>query len=73
VMAKGDWARRPVGSYWIKGKHDLATGLRPATTLRRVVFPDIQGGKNGCTVGGQIEGKDTSRRIAGRRMPLICT
>jgi hypothetical protein len=64
VMAKGDWARRPVGSHWVKGKHDLAAGLRPAAMLRRVVFPDIQGGKNGCAIGGQIEGKDTSRRIA---------
>ena len=65
VMTKGDWAGRPVWPNWIKGKYDLAAGLRPAATLQGVAFPNVEGGKHGCAVGGEIKGKHTFRNIAG--------
>jgi hypothetical protein len=71
VMAKGYGPGRLIVTHRVKSKHNLAAVLRPTALLARVVFANVQGGKHRTPVGGEIEGKNTPRRIGRRRMTLV--
>jgi hypothetical protein len=70
-MAKGYGPGRLIVTYSVKRQHNLATILRPMALLVRVVFPDVQGGKNRASVGSEIECKNALRRIGRRRVGLV--
>jgi hypothetical protein len=71
VMAKRYGPGGLIVPHRVKGKHNLAAALRPMTLLARVVFADVQRGKNRAAVGSEIECKDTLRRIGRRRVTLV--
>ena len=73
AMAKGYRAGRPVWTHGIKCENYFAATLGPTAMLRRVVLTYVQGGEHCRAIRSQVEGKDTSRRIGGRRMSLIST
>jgi len=71
VMAKSYRSGRLIVAHRVKGKHHLAAVLRPMALLARVVFADVEGGKNRPPVRSEIEGKNTLRRVGRRRVTLV--
>jgi hypothetical protein len=71
MMAKRYGPRRLIVAHRVKGEHNLAAVLRPMTLLVRVVFANVQGGKNRAAIGSEVQGKNTLRRIRRRRVTLV--
>jgi hypothetical protein len=71
VVAKRYGPGRLIVTHWVKGKHNLSAVLRPMALLIRVVFANVQGGKNRAAVRSEIEGENTLCRIGCRRVTLV--
>jgi hypothetical protein len=71
MMAKRYGPGRLIVAHRVKGEHHLAAVLRPTALLIRVVFANVQGGKNRTTIGSEVQGKNTLRRIGRRRVTLV--
>jgi hypothetical protein len=70
-MAERYGPGRFIVTHWVKGQHNLGAVLRPMALLARVVFADVERGKNRAAVRSEIEGKNTPCRIGRRRVPLV--
>ena len=71
VMAKRYGPGRLIVAHRVKGKNNLGAVLRPMALLVRVVFANVQGGKNRTAVGSEIEGKNTLCGISRWRVSLV--
>jgi hypothetical protein len=71
MMAKRYGPRRLIVAHRVKAEHNLAAVLRPMALLVRVVFADVQGGKNRAAIRSEVQGKNTLRRIGRWRVPLV--